>query len=177
MTEEFIADDDGARLRILDDVQHLRRREPPIHRNANGAQFREAEDDLEEFGAVLLDEGDAIAETHARRPERLRDLAGTGIELRERKGPVAGDQRHGIRSPRRVDAHDVGDAGDGGVRHGQALGCMRCRFIRASTAPGAKLLASCAVTAIRGAMRTGRTRAAVIIQSAASAALRPGRPS
>ena len=36
---------------------------------------------------------------------------------------------------------------------------------------------NCAVTAIRGAMRTGRIRAAVIIQSAASSALSPGSPS
>ena len=47
----------------------------------------------------------------------------------------------------------------------------------ASTAAGAMLLIACAVTAIRGAMCTGRWRAAVRIQPAASSADNPGRPS
>ena len=44
----------------------------------------------------------------------------------------------------------------------------------ASTAPGATLFSAWAVSAIRGAIRTGRVRAAVTIQSAASAAVNPG---
>ena len=56
-------------------------------------------------------------------------------------------------------------------------GCSRCRFIIALSQPGAKVSRAWAVTAIRGAMRTGRVRAAVTIQSAASAALSAGSPS
>jgi len=41
----------------------------------------------------------------------------------------------------------------------------------------APLLAACAVTAIRGAIRIGRVRTAVTIQSAASSAVSPGLPS
>ena len=59
----------------------------------------------------------------------------------------------------------------------QSFGWTRCRFIIASTALGATLLSTEAVTAMRGAIRTGRVRAAVIIQSAASSALSPGSPS
>ena len=81
-----------------------------------------------------------------------------------------------------VHAHDVGDGGDIGLRHGrgvsQSFGWTRCRFIIALTAAGRDSCpARVAVTAIRGAMRTGRVRAAVTIQSAASAALSAGRPS
>ena len=46
----------------------------------------------------------------------------------------------------------------------------------ASTALGATLFRACAATAMRGAIRTGRVFAAVIIQSAASDALNPGSP-
>lgn len=56
-------------------------------------------------------------------------------------------------------------------------GWTRCRFITASTRPGATVLSALAVTAMRGAICTGRVRAAVSIQSAASAADNPGSPS
>ena len=59
----------------------------------------------------------------------------------------------------------------------QLLGWMRRRFMMASTAAGARLFIACAVTAIRGAIRIGRVRTAVTIQSAASSAVRPGLPS
>jgi hypothetical protein len=47
----------------------------------------------------------------------------------------------------------------------------------ALTHPGATVSSALAVMAIRGAIRTGRLRAATIIQSAASAGVSAGRPS
>ncbi len=177
VTEELGAHHDDPRLRVLDDVQHLRRREPPVHRHANGAQLGQATDDVEELGAVLLDVGDPVAESDSGRPERLRGPTGPRVKLGEGDGPVADDECRRVRAARCVHADDVGDGRDIGIGHGQLLGCSRCRFIIALTAPGAMVLTAWAVTAMRGAMRTGRTRAAVIIQSAASSALNPGRPS
>ena len=60
---------------------------------------------------------------------------------------------------------------------GQEPGCSRCRFMIALTQLGATASRAFAVTAIRGAMRTGRVRAAVTIQSAASAGVSAGSPS
>ena len=56
-------------------------------------------------------------------------------------------------------------------------GWIVCRFMIAFTHPGATVSSALAVTAIRGAMRTGRVRAAITIQSAASAAVSAGSPS
>ena len=83
VTEELGAHHDDARLRVLDDVQHLRRREPPVHRHANGAQLGEATHDVEELGAVLLDVGDPVAESDSGRPERLGGPAGPRVKLGE----------------------------------------------------------------------------------------------
>ena len=178
MAEELGSHDDDPGLRILDDVQHLRWREPPIHRHANGTQLGEAADDFEEFGAVLLDEGDPIAEADTGRPERLGGLAGPRVELRERDGPFADDQRRRRRAEAARGRARCRRWSRSRVGHGQLLGCSALPFHHArSTAPGATLFTAWAVTAIRGAIRTGRTRAAVIIQSAASSALNPGRPS
>ena len=121
MAEELGSHDDDLGLRILDDVQHLRRREPPVHRHANGTQLGESADDLEELCAVLLDEGDAIAEADTGRAERLGGLAGPRVELRERDRPFADDERRGVGPNPRLDAHDVGDGCDLGG-HGQLLG-------------------------------------------------------
>ena len=54
---------------------------------------------------------------------------------------------------------------------------MVCRFMIAFTQPGATVSRARAVMAIRGAIRTGRVRAAITIQSAASAAVSAGSPS
>jgi hypothetical protein len=79
VSEELRADHDHLRLRVIDDVQHLRRGQLPIHGYADGSEFGESTDDLEEFGAVLLDERDPVAEPDACGPERLCDLAGAGV--------------------------------------------------------------------------------------------------
>jgi hypothetical protein len=153
-------------------VPDLRRSEPPVDGHPDGAQLGQTEDDVEELGAVAFDEGDPVPESDARVRERLGRATGPRVEFAERDGAVADDEGRCIGTLSAVHADDVGDAGDHASR-----GCIRCRFMIASTAAGAMLLIAWAVTAIRGAMLTGRWRAAVMIQPAASSADSPGSPS
>ncbi len=110
--EELGTHDDDACLGILDDVPHLRCGETPIHRHANGTQLGEAADHLEELRTVLLDERDAIAETHTGCAKRLGGLAGPRVQLGERDPPIADDECGGFGPKPRLDAHDVGDGSD-----------------------------------------------------------------
>ena len=57
------------------------------------------------------------------------------------------------------------------------FGWSRCRLIIVVASPGTTVFSACAASAIRGAIRTGRVRAAVIIQPAASSEVRAGKPS
>ena len=173
VADEVGADDDRGGPAVADDVRHLRRRQPPVHRHADRAELGQAEHRDEELGAVAVDERHPFTGSDAGRGERLRGPAGQRVEVAEGEGAVVDDQGRGVGALAAVHPDHIGDAAD----HGQSLGCMRCRFIRVSTAAGAMLLIACAVTAMRGAMLTGRCRAAVMIQPAASAADSPGSPS
>jgi hypothetical protein len=57
-----------------------------------------------------------------------------------------------------------------------SAGRMRWRFISAVAQPGPMVSSAFAATAIRGAIRTGRLRAAVTIQSAAYCGVSAGIP-
>ena len=83
VTEELRADHNHLRLCVIDDVQHLRRGQPPIHGYADGSEFGQSTDHFEKFGAVLLDERDPVAGPDACGAERLCGLARTGVEFGE----------------------------------------------------------------------------------------------
>ena len=151
-------------------------------------------------GQLLLG-GVDVAHLEPQRAARVRfavagklDQRLTGVEDRAR-AVVAGDRQAelvAVEAQRalvvgRPEEHSAGQdlhgsvsitsgAGFGRDTVCQEPGCSRWRFISVLTQPGATLSRALAVTAIRGAMRTGRVRAAVTIQSAASAGVSAGRP-
>ena len=142
------------------DVAHL---QPHRARGVRSAVACELDQRLAgvEDGARTVVTGDREAELVAVEPQRA-------VVVRRPKEHPAGQDLHGIcvyhvrcRMP---------------PRHGQELGCSRCLFISALSNPGATVSSALAVTAIRGAMRTGRVRAAVTIQSAASSGVSAGSP-
>ena len=57
---ELTTDDQHADVRVVDDVGHLRRGEPPVHGDVDRVQLSAAEEQLEVLGAVLVDERDAV---------------------------------------------------------------------------------------------------------------------
>ncbi len=69
------------------------------------------------------------------------------------------------------------DPGPTLTRLAQRLGWIFCRCMRVFTQRGPKVSSALAAIAIRGAIRTGRVRAAVIIHSAASSDVSAGIPS
>ena len=88
--------------------------------------------DLEELGAVLLDERDPVAEADAGRAERLGGVAGPRVELGEGDRPVADHEGGGVGPLRGVHADDVGDGGDlvtHGTSHTVQPGWKPCRFM------------------------------------------------
>ena len=151
------------------------RGQPPVDRDADSAQLGQTESDVEEFGAVALDERHPVPVPDAGVGEGLRRPAGPVIQLAVGDGVVTDDQGRSVGPMPAVAANDV-DEGCGSTGF-SPLGCIRWRFMIVSTAAGAMLLIAWAVTAIRRRDADRAVRAAVIIQSAASSAVSPGRPS
>ena len=60
VADELGPHDDDLGACVVDDLQHLGGRQPPVHRDVDGPELGQAEGDLEEFGAVLLDERDPV---------------------------------------------------------------------------------------------------------------------
>ena len=83
---------------VVDDLRHLGRGQPPVHGHADRAELGQAESDLEELGAVLVDERDPVTETHAGGPEGVGGPARAGVELAEGDRPLA--DLKGATSPR-----------------------------------------------------------------------------
>ncbi len=183
VAEELRPDHDDLGAGILDDLQHLGRGQPPVHRDADGPELGQSEGDFEEFGAVLLDERDPVTGSDAGGRNALaawleRASSSAKVMVRspttQRDGVGTLRRRARERCRRRLAMSAVGMAhlNTAGVQGWTRLS-LHDRVDRNS---GATVSNARAVTAIRGAMRTGRVRAAVTIQSAASAAVSAGRP-
>jgi hypothetical protein len=113
VAHEVGPDDDDPGLGVGDDLGHLRRRQAPVHRDVDGVELGEAERDVEELQAVLVDEGHAVAGPDARGPQSLGHPRRALVELAEGDRAPGDLERRSVRPPGRVDPDDVGERTDG----------------------------------------------------------------
>ena len=66
---------------VLNDRGHLRRRQPPIHRNVDGPDQRPAEQEVEVRDAVAVQEGDTVPGCHSVSPHGLAHPTGHHVFL------------------------------------------------------------------------------------------------
>src|SRR5690606_9294601 len=90
---ELGPDDEDLRLRVVDDVGDLVRREPVVHRNLRGAYARRGEQLLRVFERVLVEYGHPVAVTDARGLQRRCDPVDAAVEVAEADLGVARDVR------------------------------------------------------------------------------------
>ena len=110
--DEVGADDQHLGLRIVDDVLDLGCSETPVDVDAHRIEQRRAEEHLEVFDAVLVEEGDPILRRDADGGETLGDLGRASVKISP--GETAGvlDERNVVGAIRAVHAQDAGNAGD-----------------------------------------------------------------
>ena len=84
------------RAGIRNDRRELRRGQAPVERHEHGTDLADGEEQLDDLGAGPVQVSDAIAWLHARRRQRLRDAAGSLVELAVRQRAVAAAQRHRV---------------------------------------------------------------------------------
>lgn len=111
---EFRPHEQRLRVQKLEDLRHLRRRQPPVDRREDRAGAGGAHEHLEGMVGVLAQIGGAL---DARRREPVRDLVHMGVELRE--GRLATFEAIGdaVRDAARVVARDRRKGGSVGLRH------------------------------------------------------------
>ncbi len=100
------------RGRVVEDLRDLRWRQPPVDRGEHRADLHRAEQELEELGHVLVEDGDPIAALDARGPQGARDLVRARVELAEGERPIL------VRDRRRVLVVDATLADQVGKRLG-----------------------------------------------------------
>ena len=77
---ELLADDEDLRLRVIDDVRDLGRREAPVHRDVDGVHLRGTDEHVEVLGAVLVEERDSLLRVDALGDQRVRDPVRAPVE-------------------------------------------------------------------------------------------------
>ena len=98
-----------AGLGVVEDVAQLRRGEPPVDRHRDRAEMVGGEDRLQELGAVVRQQADDVARTHATRLQPGRERTGAPGHLavgdrlaavdRQRRGPARGGRGARARRP------------------------------------------------------------------------------
>ena len=109
VTEELGPDDDHCSTGVVDDLQHLGGRQPPVHGDDDGPELGQSECDFEEFDAVLLDERDPVPEPDACGPEGVGGLTRPGVQLAVSDDALTHDEGGDISPLGAVHPHDVGD--------------------------------------------------------------------
>ena len=97
---------------VVDDLAHLRRRQPPVHVDQHRVDLRRREGQLEVVGRVLLDARDAVVGLHAGGEERVGELAAPLVELAPGDLAIAVHDGDLIGPLRPVQPHDPRDVGD-----------------------------------------------------------------
>ena len=81
MIEKLVANEQHLDLRVIQDVCHLRRCEPPVHRNGDGIYLCCTKQHGEVLGHVLVQERDPVLVSDTRVQHRLCHLVGLVMEL------------------------------------------------------------------------------------------------
>ena len=105
-------DDEHLGLGVVDDVLDLGRSEPPVDVDADRVEERRAEEDLEVFDAVLVEERDAVLRSDTLGGECLSGLRGAVTQLGPGERPIVLDECRVIRTVGAMDPDDVGKAAD-----------------------------------------------------------------
>ena len=91
-------------LRVLEDVAHLRRRQPPVDRHGHGAEVVGGEHHLEELRAIVGEQPDDVSLAHTTFGEPpARAIARASIS-RVRRDPALEHRHRPVRAPARRDA-------------------------------------------------------------------------
>jgi hypothetical protein len=85
---ELGADEQHLGARVAEHVDDFRRSESPVHADEHGVGLEAPVDHFEERVGVHADVADACLGPHARGDQAVRDLAGPGVELAERRRAV-----------------------------------------------------------------------------------------
>ena len=87
----FLADEQDFGFGVVDDVQYFRRREAPVHRHDHRVGLGDAEQQLEEEIARLVEMGDPGLRLHTLGDQGVGDLAGGAVERAVAGGPALVD--------------------------------------------------------------------------------------
>ena len=122
-SQGVLGDDPGG-AGVVEDEGHLVGVEHEVDRHRDRAEPGQGEVDDDELPAVVGEDGDAVAAPDTPGGEGVGGAVDDVVELAERLGPVAPDQRRPVRGARRGAGQQVGEAvaAGGGDRGGQVVG-------------------------------------------------------
>jgi hypothetical protein len=108
--KEFLADEQDLGLGVVDDMQHFRRRQAPVHRHHHRTGLGHAEQKLEIEVAALVEMGHPCPRPDTLGNQPLRDAAGGAVQRGVARRPALVDQGGCIRPVGGMRARNIGEA-------------------------------------------------------------------